>query len=108
MTKNTKYEKQFCPIVKPIELIGDMWTLLIIKSLYNESKRYNEIKKAIPEINNRTLSLRLKKMADLGIIQRSVDNQINPPLVTYKLTSLGCGIKPIIDQIELFGNKFLC
>lgn len=104
----SKVDEFICPIKEPIDLIGDTWILLIIKALYKGSKRYNEIKKEIPQINNRTLSLRLKKMTNLGIISRNVDQYTNPPLVTYKLTPMGCGTKPVIDAIENFGNKFLC
>jgi len=93
-------------IVKPIELIGDPWTLLIIKSLLSGPKRFNELKNEVPGINNRTLSARLKSLAIDGAIQRQVGLE-NPPAVKYYLTPLGKGIGPILKAIENFGNKFI-
>jgi DNA-binding HxlR family transcriptional regulator len=99
--------KKYCPIIKPIELIGDVWTLMIIKSLLKESKRFNQIKAEIPEITNRTLSARLKSLCLKQVINREVGEE-NPPTVVYSLTELGHGMKEIIEAIENFGNKYLC
>lgn len=99
--------KKFCPIIKPVELLGDSWTLMIIKSLLNGPKRFNELKSEIDDVNNRTLSARLKSLGEKGILIRRVGTQ-NPPTVTYYLTPLGKGAEPILKSIEDFGNKFLC
>lgn len=93
-------------IVKPIELIGDPWTLMIVKCLIVGPKRFNELKNEIPGINNRTLSARLKSLALDGAIQRQVGLE-NPPTVKYYVTALGKGIGPILQAIEDFGNKFM-
>ena len=101
-------QTQHCSIVKPIELISDTWTLLIIKSLLTGTKRFNELKNEIEAINNRTLSARLKFLAEKGLVIRRVSLITTPPSVKYTLTPLGKGIEPILNEIEKFGNKFLC
>ena len=101
-------QAQHCSIVKPIELISDTWTLLIIKSLLSGTKRFNELKNEIQDVNNRTLSARLKFLAEKGIVIRRVSMNDAPPSVKYTLTPLGKGIEPILKEIENFGNKFLC
>lgn len=104
---STKSLKKYCPFIKPTELIGDLWTILIIKNLLDGPQRFNELRDKIPEINARTLSARLKTLVEKGVIDRQQYPQI-PPKVEYSLTEIGFGLKPIIEAIEEFGNKFLC
>lgn len=107
MPKNIPSIKKYCPIIKPTKLIGDVWTLLIVKSLLEESKRFNQIKADIPEITSRTLACRLKSLVKQGVIERK-QYQVIPPKVEYSLTEVGLGMNKIIKEIERFGNKFLC
>lgn len=100
-------EEKYCPIIKPTKLIGDAWTILIVKSLLEGSKRFNQIKEEIPEITSRTLSARLKFLCENGLIVRKQYEEI-PPKVEYNLTVMGRGLKDIIQAIEKFGNIFMC
>ncbi|MEM1312490.1 MAG: helix-turn-helix domain-containing protein [Patescibacteria group bacterium] len=100
-------EKKYCPIIRPTELLGDTWTLLIIKELLEEPLRFNKIKDKIPEITNRTLSARLKKLVSNKVIERNL-LEGSPPKVEYNLTQMGYGLKPVLREIEDFGNKFMC
>jgi DNA-binding HxlR family transcriptional regulator len=95
--------KKYCPIIKPIELIGDSWILLIIKELLVEPKRFNQIKDSIPEITSRTLSAKLKFLISHNIVVKR-----QPPQTEYELTEIGHGLKEVILAIEVFGNTFLC
>ncbi len=101
------FSEKYCPFIKPTELIGDLWTILIVKLLLEKPLRFNEIKEAIPETNARTLSNRLKTLVDKKIIKRKQYPQI-PPKVEYSLTDLGMGLRPIIQAIEDYGNRYLC
>lgn len=100
-------EEKYNSIVKPVGLIGDTWSLLIIHTLLEEPKRFNELKNQIPSISNRTLSAKLKHLSLQGVLERQV-LEGNPPNVQYYLTPLGKGIKPILVAIEDFGDKFFC
>ena len=104
-------QKKYCPIFKPVDLIGDCWTLLIIKQLIAGPRRYNEIRGGIPDINNRTLSARLKSLVSKGIIFKTIIENVvdtTPAVCRYELTEIGYGTTPILIAIEEFGNKFLC
>lgn len=108
MTKPSKViEQKYCPIIRPTSLIGDTWVLLIVKELLNGPKRFSEIQKAIPEVTSRTLTQRLKDLCEAGLLIRTQQNTI-PPRVDYELTTMGYGMKSIIDAIEEFGNKWMC
>jgi DNA-binding HxlR family transcriptional regulator len=99
--------RKYCPIIKPVSLIGDFWTLLIVKELLDGPKRFNLIKEALPEITSRTLSAKLKNMVENDVVKRT-QLEGSPPGVEYSLTSLGHGLRPVVKSIEEFGNQFLC
>lgn len=96
-----------CPIIKPTKLLGDAWTLLIVKSLLEGPKRFNQIKNEIPEITSRTLTTRLRYLVDEGLLVRQQYPEI-PPKVEYSLTKMGQDLKDIIESIEKFGNTWMC
>jgi DNA-binding HxlR family transcriptional regulator len=91
---------------KSFSLVGDEWNLLIIQVLLDEPRRFNDIKRLIPHINNRTLSARLKSLMEYGVLGRKVEAG-SPPFALYYLTALGKGVKPVIEAIEDFGDTFL-
>jgi DNA-binding HxlR family transcriptional regulator len=99
-------EDQPNPINQSFGLLGDQWNLLIVQVLLSKPSRFNDIKRSIPQINNRTLSARLKNLADFGVLDRKIESG-NPPFTLYHLTALGKGIGPIIKEIVKFGNRFL-
>jgi DNA-binding HxlR family transcriptional regulator len=99
--------KKYCPILKPIQLLGDEWILLIVKELLLSPKRFSELKNQIPEITSRTLTHRLKSMCEYGLLTRKQFAQI-PPKVEYSLTDMGKDVGKILETIEDFGNKWLC
>jgi DNA-binding HxlR family transcriptional regulator len=105
-TVSKEIQKAHCPLIKPSQLIGDAWTLLIVKELLSGPKRFNQIRLAIPEITNRVLTMRLKFLCENAIIERT--EYARSPRVDYHLTPMGTALKPVILSIETFGNKYLC
>jgi DNA-binding HxlR family transcriptional regulator len=101
--KDTKY----CPVIRPTKVVGDVWTILIVKTLLKGPKRFNQIKDEIEEITSRTLSARLKFLVEQRIIIRKQYPQI-PPRVEYELTDMGKGLEQIVVEIEKFGNTWMC
>jgi DNA-binding HxlR family transcriptional regulator len=101
--KDTKY----CPIIRPTKVVGDVWTILIVKALLRGPKRFNQIKEEIEEITSRTLSARLKFLVEQKIILRKQFPEI-PPRVEYELTEMGKGLESIVVEIEKFGNQWMC
>jgi DNA-binding HxlR family transcriptional regulator len=107
MTNQNIISKKYCPIIKPTRLVGDVWTLLIVKSLLHGPKRFNQIKDNIPEITSRTLSARLKILVDQSIVDRKQFAEI-PPRVEYSLTEMGKDLEKIVEEVEAFGNRWMC
>jgi DNA-binding HxlR family transcriptional regulator len=68
--------------------IGDKWTVLVVTSLGEGSKRFNELRREIPSVSQRMLTLTLRNLERDGLVSRTVTPTI-PPRVDYELTELG-------------------
>jgi len=75
--------------------IGDKWTVLVVQTLGSGSKRFNELRREIPSVSQRMLTLTLRNLERDGLVNRTVTPTI-PPRVDYELTELGYSLqKPI-------------
>ena len=75
--------------------IGDKWTVLVVQTLGSGSKRFNELRREIPSVSQRMLTLTLRNLESDGLVNRTVTPSI-PPRVDYELTALGKSLqKPI-------------
>jgi DNA-binding HxlR family transcriptional regulator len=78
-----------------LQRIGDKWTVLVVQTLAEGSKRFNELRRAIPSVSQRMLTLTLRNLERDGLVSRTVTPSI-PPRVDYELTELGRSLqKPI-------------
>ncbi|MFA7115810.1 MAG: winged helix-turn-helix transcriptional regulator [Bacteroidales bacterium] len=92
-----------CTTSVAMNLIGGKWKTVILVHLINSSKRYSELHKLIPIINERTLSIQLKKLEDDGIISRKVFTKKPPLKVVYSLTDFGKTLIPSLLSIAKWG-----
>ena len=75
--------------------IGDKWTVLVVQTLGRGSRRFNELRREIPSVSQRMLTLTLRNLERDGLVSRTVTPTI-PPRVYYELTELGQSLqKPI-------------
>ena len=75
--------------------IGDKWTVLVVQTLANGPRRFNELRRDIPSVSQRMLTLTLRNLERDGLVSRTVTPTI-PPRVDYELTELGHSLqKPI-------------
>jgi DNA-binding HxlR family transcriptional regulator len=75
--------------------IGDKWTMLVVRTLGQGSRRFNELRREIPSVSQRMLTLTLRNLERDGLVNRTVTPTI-PPRVDYELTELGKSLqKPI-------------
>ncbi|WKZ30413.1 MAG: helix-turn-helix domain-containing protein [Candidatus Dojkabacteria bacterium] len=84
--------------------IADEHTICIIGTLRDHGLRFNELQRALNDINPTTLADRLKKLEDKGIVKREEVGKLS---VVYSLTEKGEAILPIIKELEKFAQKFL-
>src|SRR6476619_1756661 len=77
--------------------IGDKWTVLVVQTLGDGSRRFNELRREIPSVSQRMLTLTLRNLERDGLVNRTVTPTI-PPRVDYELTKLGQSLqKPICE-----------
>lgn len=85
-------------------LIAGQWTLTICCHLSDGKLRFGELRKRIPYITERVLTLQLRKMEKNGLITRKVYAEV-PPKVEYELADIGRELVPIIRQLEQWGGR---
>lgn len=95
-----------CPVCKTAEIISGKWTLLVIRDLSDESKRFCELERSLGGISPRTLSLRLRCLEEHQIVERKTYPEV-PPRVEYGLTPKGKALVPLIDDMRAYGRAWL-
>lgn len=91
-------------VTKTIKTIGSKWTVLILRELCEEKKRFGELHKSLIGISPKTLSLRLKELEHDGIIKKQIFAEI-PLRVEYSLTPKGQSLKAIIEKMREWGEQ---
>src|SRR5829696_7923106 len=96
--------EMFCGVAAAAELLGDAWTLLLIRDLANGPRRFKELETST-RISPRVLTDRLKALTAKGMMTRRMYPEI-PPRVEYELTDKGREVLPIIDALRAYGVKW--
>ena len=94
---------EWCPVAATLEIIGGKWTPLILFHLKDQPRRFNELRRLMPTITQRMLTLQLRALEDQMIVAREVKERV-PPHVEYSLTQHGLTLAPIIEAMEVWGN----
>lgn len=95
-----------CPIARTAELVGDTWTILIVRDLMGGAKRFGQLQESLGHVSPKTLTQRLKRLESAGIITRQAFAEI-PPRVEYRLTAKGTALHDIIEAMRGFGELHL-
>lgn len=95
-----------CPVAQTAQIIGNRWTPLIVRDLANGCQRFSELERSLGGISPKTLSERLKRMEEAGVVARHCFAEV-PPRVEYSLTDKGHALLPVIDSMRAFGNEWL-
>jgi DNA-binding HxlR family transcriptional regulator len=94
---------QFCSIARALDLLGERWTLLIVRELLCGSRRFGEIQRGIPRISRTMLSARLRELADAGVIE-PVDGAAGPE---YRLTHAGQELEALVRELGTWGQRWV-
>lgn len=86
-------------------IIGGKWKTVILYHLIDKTLRYNELRKEMPTVTERTLSLQLKRLEEDGVINRKVYASKPPLKVEYSLTEFGETLTPVIQSIADWGDS---
>lgn len=96
---------EVCLVEKAVNLFGEKWKLLIIRTLMDGKKRFSELKRNIDTISQKVLTQNLRALEQSGLLSRTIYPQV-PPKVEYELTELGYSLRPIIVALRQWGETY--
>ena len=96
-----------CPITGALQMVGDKWTLLIVRELLSGPKRTMELLNNLFPISSRTLVQRLRDMENDRLVERT-DFGGNPPHIEYALTKRGMLLIPLLESLRQLGLALKC
>lgn len=97
---------QFCPLAKALDVLGERWTLLIVRELLVGPKRYTDLRTGLPSLATDLLAARLHELQQAGVVTR---RQVPPPTraTVYELTARGWALRPAIRELSRWGGPLL-
>ena len=95
---------QPCPVAKTLELIGDRWTLLVVRDLLPGTRRFQDLLMSLPGIAPNILSDRLKLMEEHGLVSRRLYSE-HPPRAEYELTARGKELGVVVGALAAWGSR---
>ncbi len=93
----------WCSVTATVDVIGGLWKPTILFQLEDRPRRFNELRRLVPGITQRMLTLQLRALERDGIVARTV-RQTVPPHVEYAFTRKGLTLGPILDAMEAWGE----
>ena len=103
----TKPAKQLCKrYEQAIQLLGKRWTGLILDTMLEGPQRFCEMTATVEGLSDRVLSDRLRELESEGVVERVVYPQI-PVRVEYRLTEKGCDLRPVVQAIHDWAEKWI-
>jgi DNA-binding HxlR family transcriptional regulator/putative sterol carrier protein len=96
--------KQYCPAARALDVVGERWTLLVIRELLTGAKRYTDLQDGLPGIGPNVLAERLRSLESAGLVEK---RRLPPPAAStvYELTELGAGLEPVLNSLFQWGMQ---
>ena len=95
-----------CPFATSQKILSGKWALILLHFLSEDTLRFNEIQRKLPEITQSTLTKQLRSLEDYGMVIRTVYSQI-PPKVEYSLSPMGEEFVTVLESLKNWGNKYI-
>ena len=100
------YGQDFCPVARALDVIGERWSLLILRDLFRKGPlRFQELESGLGGVAPNTLSARLKALEGQGVIATRLYEK-HPPRYEYFLTEKGNALGPVIKALYAWGEKY--
>jgi DNA-binding HxlR family transcriptional regulator len=95
---------QACPVAKSLEVVGDRWTLLLIRDLLRGPRRFQDFQESLTGIPPNILSDRLKRMEEHALVARRFYSE-HPPRAEYVLTDKGRELRMVVGALAAWGSR---
>ena len=94
---------QYCSFARALDLLGERWTLLVVRELLSGSTRFGEVRRGIPRISRTMLAERIRELVDAGVVAR--DGDLDAP--RYALTPAGLELAGVVRELGTWGQRWL-
>ncbi len=97
---------QFCPLTRAVEILGERWTILILRELFLGPKRFSDLKSALNGVSPSVLADRLARLEERNIVSR---RELPPPAasIVYELDEAGRALRPLLAEMTRWGVRFM-
>jgi DNA-binding HxlR family transcriptional regulator len=103
--KRSEELRSRCPVEATLGVMGGRWKAAILFQLSSGTQRFGQLRKLLPNITQRMLTLQLRELEHDGLVRRTVYAEV-PPRVEYELTSWGESLRPVIDAMSEWGQRY--
>ncbi|MBZ5666059.1 MAG: helix-turn-helix transcriptional regulator [Acidobacteriia bacterium] len=95
-----------CPLTAALIAIGGKWNLICLYWLDSGTRRFNELRRLMPDISHKVLAATLRSLEQEGLICRTVYAEV-PPRVEYRISGHGETVRPILQSVRVWGQEHL-
>ncbi len=101
MATDRKSYQQICPMANALDIVGDRWTILILRELLGGPARFNELRDGLPGIAKNLLIERLRRLEEDGVVRQMKMHNT----AVYALTESGAGIRTALEELAFWGTQ---
>jgi DNA-binding HxlR family transcriptional regulator len=93
-----------CGVARALDLVGERWTLLVVRELLFGPKRFSDLVRGLPGMSQNVLSQRLRELRNAGLLER---RRLGPPVSgqVYELTERGTALRPVVVELARWGSR---
>jgi DNA-binding HxlR family transcriptional regulator len=102
----TRYDQKHCPVARALDVVGEKWSLLILRDLFlHGPRRFQDFARSLTGVAPNTLSARLKTLEAQGVVATRLYEQ-HPPRYEYFLTDKGRALGPVLKALRAWGERY--
>lgn len=105
MPQTPTFKRSPCPLAVTLDIVGDKWSLIVIRDLFRGIRRYNDFLKSPEDMTTNILAERLKRLEEHALITKTA-YQKNPVRYEYALTQKGRALGPVLREIAQWANAY--
>ncbi len=95
-----------CPVEATLDIIGGKWKSIILFRVLEETRRFNELRRLLPNLTQRILTNQLRELESDGLISRKIYAEI-PPKVEYSITEFGKTLEPVLRTLTQWAHQHM-
>jgi len=99
-------QRSRCPVSCILEIVGDKWTLLVVRDIFFDNHTFKELQSSAEKIPTNILANRLKRLESSGLVRREL-YQERPKRYAYYLTEKGLDLEPVMRSLMVWSNKYI-